>query len=692
MIGQAHLDPVWLWGWQAGLDEALATCRSACDLLDAYPDFIFTRGEAWSYAQVERVDPALFARIRAHVAAGRWEIVGGWWLQPDCNFPSGIGMARQISTGKDYFLDRFGVFPEIGYNVDSFGHMATLPGMMHAAGQRYYVMMRPQEHEMWLPARLFRWRGTEDGPEITTFRIGGQYNTGGEDVGEWLIRRATEALPAGITDTMCFYGVGDHGGGPTARLIEWIAAHQESFEGCRLVFSSPSRFFAAVAGQTSALPLVTGELQHHAIGCYTVMRPIKTGIRAAEQRLRQAEVLGGVDAGALTHAWQQVCFAQFHDICGGTCIPSAYPAVLDQLAGARAVADEALTYGLRERMLALPDAPAQRIVLYNASDEPFDDYVEFAPWTQGRWEPNWRLLDADGRPTALQRIPSEAVAWDHPNFCFRARLAANTLGSWTIDPHGDEAPAEPPMSVLDGWIATAQGASVDLLGGWLGFPDAQPLPLPRLALLTDLSDNWSHNLDRYPEGPVVSPVWHAPSLLHHGPLLTSLLQLGAIGDSTLRAEWRLYADRPGVELRLTVHWREERKLLKLIYALADSPAERVDGIGGGSLARPNDGKERPLQDWTLAGEAGIVCPDVYALDGLPWRLRFTLLRSPVMAHHEPNLGMAPHAVFADQGVYQFRFRFYAGEAATAERLRADSQAMQRPLLAADLTRGMPRNA
>src|SRR3954464_273247 len=107
IILQAHLDPIWLWPWQAGLDALLATCRSACDRLEKHPDVFFTRGEAWAYWQIEQVDPALFERIRKLVAAKRWEIVGGWWIQPDCNIPSGVGLTRQIELGKAYFLDRF---------------------------------------------------------------------------------------------------------------------------------------------------------------------------------------------------------------------------------------------------------------------------------------------------------------------------------------------------------------------------------------------------------------------------------------------------------------------------------------------------------------------------------------------------------------------------------------------------------
>jgi alpha-mannosidase len=80
MIGNAHLDPVWLWHWQRGADECLATCRAACDLLDDYPEVIFTRGEAWAYEQVRTLDPELFERIRGHIRGGRWAVVNGWWV------------------------------------------------------------------------------------------------------------------------------------------------------------------------------------------------------------------------------------------------------------------------------------------------------------------------------------------------------------------------------------------------------------------------------------------------------------------------------------------------------------------------------------------------------------------------------------------------------------------------------------
>jgi alpha-mannosidase len=179
IIPNAHIDPVWLWPWQAGLDAVLATCRSACERLERHPGLTFCQGEAWVYREIQRCDPELFTRITGHISSGRWSLVGGWWIQPDCNGPSGWAMRKQIAIGLRYFQDSFQARPRTAFSIDSFGHAATLPTLMREMGQDRYVMMRPQEHEMQLPARVFRWRERPGAPEVTVFRIAGSYNGGG---------------------------------------------------------------------------------------------------------------------------------------------------------------------------------------------------------------------------------------------------------------------------------------------------------------------------------------------------------------------------------------------------------------------------------------------------------------------------------------------------------------------------------
>ena len=289
MIGNAHLDPVWLWRWPAGVGEALATCRSACDLLDDEPDVVFTRSDAWLYERIEALDPGLFARIEAHVAAGRWAVVGGWYLQPDCNLPLAASFRKQMEIGRRHAREKLGVEVTVGYNVDSFGHTAALPRLLREGGYDSYVMMRPMAHERTLPAALFRWTTPGDeGPGILTWRLPLAYCTSADELGMQVEAALACAVP-GIEHVMCFYGVGDHGGGPTRRQTAWIRAHRDAFPGARLVFSHPRAFFDAVKPHAARVPEVSGELQMHAIGCYGVVRDIKTGMRRAEHALLAAE-------------------------------------------------------------------------------------------------------------------------------------------------------------------------------------------------------------------------------------------------------------------------------------------------------------------------------------------------------------------------------------------------------------------
>ncbi|MBI2303069.1 MAG: hypothetical protein HYU66_29530, partial [Armatimonadetes bacterium] len=709
VVLNAHLDPIWLWPWQVGLDSALATCRSACDRLDAHPDAIFSRGEAWVYQMVERIDPPLFERIRAHVAAGRWEIVGGWWIQPDCNLPSGFGLERQVQVGREYFLDRFGRFPRVAYNVDTFGHCATLPGILSAAGQDRYVFMRPQEHEKQLPARLFRWRGYPDGPEVTAFRIAGAYCTG-DRLDPGVLHRAVRELPEGAEHTMCFVGVGDHGGGPTEAQLTWLEGNREALPGWRAEYSSPSRFFAAVESANDQLPLYVGELQHHAVGCYSVYRPVKVGVRRAEHRLRQAELAAEdtpENRQKLTEAWRTTCFHQFHDTLGGTCLQSAYPQVLDQLGGAAAVGDDLLQVELRRRVAMLPPDERQRIVLLNASDLPWDGYAEVEVWHDLYWPEHWRLLDEGGTPIPHQLIDGEANLGGKgmARVLFPIAMGAGEQRVVRVDTEGGEAAAvEPEMltSRADGLFSGGSG------GVWwdeFGHMDLESdhLDLPRLQLTEDITDTWSHSVDRYPEGPVEIPHWNEPAPIERGPQRAATLVTGTLGRSDLRAEWRIYRHQRFVELLLRVHWRELRRILKMVLLPDGRFEQRVDGIPGGWLERDLDGAERPVRDFVRLTHAfqelseaapdaaheenrddpdrpfGIVCPDVFAADATPDRARLTLLRSPLMAHHDFAPQPRPRAIPSDQGVHEFRFRFFSGPDVTPELLDRHAMMLHRPL-------------
>ena len=125
LICNAHIDPIWQWTWDEGISSAIATFKSAADLAEEF-DYIFCHNEAMLYEAIEECAPDLFERIKKLVAQGKWKITGGWYLQPDCNMPAGETFVRQISVGKAYFKEKFGVEPTIAYNFDAFGHSIGL--------------------------------------------------------------------------------------------------------------------------------------------------------------------------------------------------------------------------------------------------------------------------------------------------------------------------------------------------------------------------------------------------------------------------------------------------------------------------------------------------------------------------------------------------------------------------------------
>ena len=456
-----------------------------------------------------------------------------------------------------------------------------------------------------------------------------------------------------------------------------------------LVFSTPARFFEAIAAHIPTLPLVTGELQFHAVGCYSVFRAVKLGVRRGEHRLRQAETFD--PSADLEDAWKRVCFHQFHDTLGGTCLPSAYPQVEAGLGAAWTCADEALQYGLRRRLNALPDDAHQRMVFGNASDAPWDGWTEFEPWLDWKaWRPDTTLRDEAGVSIPWQALPSEALfggaGWRPTRLLLRLSLPPGGLRVVTIHPSG---PGENPIPAPARVSVSEDGTFANDAGVSCGADGPGTLPGLRLELIEDPTDTWSHGIDRYGDHPTALAEWDAPQVLERGPLMASLLRTGRIGESLLRAEWRVYAGEPFVELALNIAWRASSQVLKLTLPLSHSPADRTDGILGGHLVRPNSGAESPLRDWTLfLNGLGVVCPDVFALDATPTRARFTLLRAVPLAFHDPYAGLFNRSVVSDQGPHTFRFRFFP-VGADVERLESHALMFHRPLLAADLTRGMP---
>ena len=355
LVTNAHIDPVWIWDWHEGMHEVLATFRSALDRLEEDRDLVFSASSSAFYEWVEQVDPAMFFRIRKAVESGSWVLVGGQWVEPDCNIPSGESVCRQFLYGQRYLVSRFGFGASIGWNVDAFGHAASLPQILVQAGLGAYVMMRPEEKEKTIPSPLFEWVGS-DGTAIATYRVPFNYATDPFGEEEMLRDRTSKLLQnsneLGIP-LMCFFGVGNHGGGPTRAALRTIREICATADG-RISLGGPSTYFAQLGNEPR--PEVRGDLQWHAVGCYSARASTKRANILSEEALVVAEkmetlfrIMTGrrLDiADQLGRGWRSLLFSQFHDALGGTCTNFSTEGVDLLVSEARAIADRVCTLAI----------------------------------------------------------------------------------------------------------------------------------------------------------------------------------------------------------------------------------------------------------------------------------------------------------------------------------------------------------
>ncbi len=231
LIPNAHLDPVWLWDWREGLNQGIATCRTVLDLMDENPDLTFIRGETAIYEHIERFDPATFARIKKMVKAGRWDVVGGTYIQPDTNLPSTETFLRHFIEGKRYVKEKFARDVKVAWAADSFGHSAGLPEILSASGIEYFAFSRPAPKILPIAKPAFWWEGS-GGSRVMAYQIPvGWYGCEREEMPKRLDAFAEFAQRSDVENVGVFFGLGNHGGGPTRKQIAdvraWAKAHPE---------------------------------------------------------------------------------------------------------------------------------------------------------------------------------------------------------------------------------------------------------------------------------------------------------------------------------------------------------------------------------------------------------------------------------------------------------------------------------
>ncbi len=345
--GHAHIDVAWLWTLAQTRHKATRTFSTVLRLMEEFPDYHFTQSQPQLYQYVEQDHPEIFAQIKERIAEGRWEIIGGTWVEPDCNASGAEALARQFLLGRSYFRRHFGdVETPVFWLPDTFGYPWALPQLVAEAGQKWFITHKISWNTFnRLPYQSFWWQGL-DGTRVLTHFLTTVANSSDES----LIYATTyngdmsayEVMTTWTNYTqkehhdelLMAYGYGDGGGGPTREMLD-DAHHFAALSGAPQVrLGTVREFMDNLEAVADTLPVWNGELylEYHR-GTFTSQARTKRNNRKAEYALHDAEFLATCAAllgsyayprEQLNQAWELLCLNQFHDILPGSSIGPVY--------------------------------------------------------------------------------------------------------------------------------------------------------------------------------------------------------------------------------------------------------------------------------------------------------------------------------------------------------------------------------
>ncbi|MEK7408226.1 MAG: glycoside hydrolase family 38 C-terminal domain-containing protein [Acidobacteriota bacterium] len=701
-IGNTHVDHTWTWNWTEGYDEVHASFRAALQRMREFPEFVFTCASSLYYRWVEENDPGMFEEIKLRVAEGRWQVAGGWVVQSDNNIPCGEAFVRQGLYGQRYFLSRFGRQARVGYCVDSFGHHAQLPQILRLQGMEGWVHFRPEPAELQLPAGPYWWRGI-DGTEVLSCRPPGSYRTPHESSLAETAQALWKHLSA-YPEALFFYGVGDHGGGPTKRDLRWMRRFRKEHPEVDCRYGGLDEFYREAARKGPALPRVQGELQYTFRGCYTTNGLVKSLNRKSEGRLLMAEIaaaLAAMTANApyprqeLDRAWDFLLTNHFHDVICGACTQEAMEEAVFRFGAVLEAADRVRHTSLKrltarfDRRPPRPFAESLAFSVANSLSWDRSEPLEFHPFTPGRDITAPALVDASGKPLEFQMVePAFGPPASPGRMLFTPAVPAGGAALFHVVDNPDPPPVKSDLKAkptllenrrwrirIDAKLGTIRSLfdkrrGVELVPRGEGIND--------LLVLRDLSDTWGTGRNRF--GARIGRFTAGQiRVLESGPLRARIEIRSEYRRCTAVARITLYRDFDYVDFSLEALWNDKLKAVKIAIPLALERGCSLFEIPYGAIERPLNGEEQPMQRWLLVrGRArkadgnrvpyavGIVADsvggaDIDAAASNRLEIRLTLLRSPyhaslTRADAEPHAGRA----VSDQGLRRVRYRLVGG--------------------------------
>ena len=714
MVAEAHLDPMWLWRYEEGFAETLSTFRVASELIDEFPGFVFNHNESILYEWIKESDPELFAEIQQKVKEGTWHIMGGWYLQPDCNMPSGESIVRNILKGRKFFSENFegAEMPTTAINFDPFGHSRGLVQILTEAGYESYLVCRPGKHDFPFPEQDFIWKGFH-GTEINTHRSDENYNS------VW--GHAAEELKAFLEDkkdepvTLCLWGVGDHGGGATREDLTDLKKEIEENPDYAIKHSTPEAYFAALKESGQQLPEYAEGLNPVANGCYTSQvrvkqkhRELENVIYSGEKMASAAEILTGkaYPEAEIAEAERALLFGEFHDGLPGSGSHLVEEDVIRNL-------DHGLEImsGVRMKSFAALTAGEPRIedgtsVIMFYNPHPFDIEGDFIcecglpkqNWTTNFMYPVVTYGKASDRPG--ESVPCQALKEDS-NFSLdwrkkvlvHAVLKAASVTRFDVNwkplekrPAFDNIVKEENFTFDNGVLKAVVNTQTGLVD-FLSVNGRQVLKEDsfRLVAVDDSNSPWqlhsrfSHIRRTFRlltpfEGSefcgiddrVIPPV----RVIEDGEVQTVVEALFGMHDSKAVVRYIFPKKGDKMDLEVILHFAEKQQMVKLV--LNSTLPESAEFIGQVMFGRDHlyhDGRETVSQKWlALTDEAGtlaVLNAGSYGASLHGSQIALTLLRSAGYTSSDFVMGRAfaedRYAPRMEQGVRSFRFRIAAGD-------------------------------
>ena len=700
IVGNSHIDMAWLWPWTETVEVVRNTFQSVLDLMREYPDFKFTMSSARTYEWMQEKYPDLFKQIEQRVKEGRWEIIGGMWVEPDLNMPDGESLVRQILVGKRYFQKNFGVDVKIGWNPDSFGYNYQLPQIYKKSGMDYFVTQKLLwAHEFTtFPYKLFWWQAP-DGSRLLTY-FPHDY-AGGIDA-EPLAKDLSIWMPSiygpKLTDSpemMHLYGVGDHGGGPTRVMLDHadqLRAPESVYP--KLRFSFARDFFSDLEKKLPSMQVPTwdGELyfQYHR-GVFTTQAETKRRIRRAEENVLNAEKFASLatlygsaypqDGMELT--WKNLLFDHFHDIMPGSGIAVNYLDAKRNLENVDRAANQVTADSLAEIAAHInTNREGVPVILFNPLSWTRTDVSEIEAQLPEAAR-QIAVVDSNGKPAETQLLSidsdthrahflllSHAPSLGYATYFVRSATSAPAVHS-LLKASADSLENEFVRVKID----PKSGCMTSLFDKRSGTESLAPSETDTGGPKDSICGNL---LQTFVDKPKQWDAWNIDAdfekqhwdldkadevkLIESGPLRAVIEVKNHFQNSTFVRDIILTAGSPRIDVKMEAEWHEKHILLKVAFPVSAHSDKATYEIPFGSVERPTTRNtpaeqaqfEVPAQRWADISDAkhglSLLNDCKYGYDTKGNVLRLSLLRSPESpdphadeGHHAFTYSMYPHA-------------------------------------------------